>query len=209
MTDGVVITSVDLLDTIKECNDVSIPITYTDAGAIEHLDWYIDGNLPKGLEFLWDNNNPRIVGKVKMFIDQDDIPRLDFYPNEDLKADGSNRMNNGDFKYNEFLFNFTIKHNYKSIDPNTLLPVDGIATANASIVLTHMDNKQNTMFMRKYLENDTVEEISELILSNGFLESVIRIKEREIPYDGRVYRKSDLDDLLRDHPGPFSICEGS
>lgn len=209
MMGNVVITSTGVLETSQECTDVNIPITFADTGTVEHLDWSIDGNLPKGLEFLSDGNNPRIIGKLKMFMDQDDIPPSEFYPKEDLKADGSNRMNTGDFMHSQYSFDFTINHNYKATDSITALVENKIVTSNVSIVLTHMDNKQNTMFMKGYLENDTVEEIKEFVLSNGFLETVIRIKEREIPYDGRVYKKNDLDDLLRNHPGPFSICEGS
>ena len=207
--DNVVITSTGVIATPKECDTVSIPIVTVTTGTVTHKEWILDGVIPVGLEFLYDNNNPRIVGKCKMFVDQSVIPMSQFYPKEDLKMDGSNRMNNGDLIASSYTFDFSITHKYSVTDILTSLVEEKEVSSSMSIVLNHLDNKQNTMFMKSYLKSDELEEFNLLTMSNGVVQVQAVVKPREVPYDGRVYRKNDIDDLLRNHPGPFSICEGN
>lgn len=205
----VVIDSVGVVSSPVECSIIDIPIQFTTTGIVIHGTWSIEGVLPIGVEFTAENNNPRLYGRIKMFIDQVVIDSSLFYPKEELKMDGSNRMNNGDFKENSYSFDFTIKHQYKSVDTTSGLESEKEASSVVSIVLSHMENKRNTMFMKSYLAVDILEEVNDLVIDNGVVSLVVKLKPREIPYNGRIYRKNDSDDLLRDHPGPFSICEGS
>ena len=205
----VVIDSTGVISSPVECSVVDVSIQFTTTGTVIHGAWSIEGVLPIGVEFTAVNNNPRLYGRIKMFVDQTVIDSSSFYPKEELKMDGSNRMNNGDFMGSSYAFTFTIKHQYTSVDSETNTNTEKEAFSTVSIILNHMENKRNTIFMKSYLDVDTLEEVNDLTISNGLVSLVVKLKPREVPYNGRVYRKNDTDDLLRDHPGPFSICEGS
>ena len=203
-----VFTSSGVIGNVKECESLSIPISYTITGTIIHKEWELIGDLPVGLEFKYDNNNPIIIGNIKMFMKQNKIPPNDFYPKEDLKFDGSNRMNTGDYRYASFSFDFSIKHLYTSIDDITTTEEDKEAITNLTIILNHLDNKQNTMFIKNYLDNDETDTYMDILTYDGYNKLVLVTKPREIPYDGKVYKRNDVDELLRNHPGPFSTCQG-
>lgn len=198
----VIITSEGVIGSAKECDDIDIPILYEVTGTVTHKEWYIDGLLPIGVNFSYDNNQPRLYGNIKMFSKQTVIPSNMFYPDEPLKFDGSNSMNNGDFIGSSYMFSFNIVHNYTAIDEETNIEDEKTAVSTVSIELNHLDNKYNTMFMKRYLDNPETDTIVDIATRS------IRIKRREIPYDGVVYRKEDVGSLLSTHPGPFSICKG-
>lgn len=195
-----------------ECHHFIHNIEYTVVGVIkEHKEWYLTGEYPKGLS-IEGIVTPVLIGDIKPFVLQELNPSL-YYPFEPLKADGSNRLNNGGFREATYTFNFTIHHKYdiEEINPNPLLPpiiINKEATSDVSILVIRSGNTANTLFLKNYLDNNELESINELNFNNGIATLSVRQERRNIPFDGKKYYKENLEELYTVHPGPFSKCKG-
>ena len=203
----------------KECDDFYATIDYNIIGEIlEIKEWYILGELPKGLK-LNTENEIYIDGNIKPFVLQE-LNSNYYYPKEDLKIDGSNRLNNGNLISDSYVFNFSINVDYTIIDEaspsdeanpsdvaNPPIILDMTATSNLNITLIKSGNINNTLFMKNYLDVETPIDFNTLEFYNGKLTMVVKTDKRNIPYNGKKYYKKDLEDLYLNHPGPFAKCK--
>lgn len=203
----------------RECENYSTTVEYTLDPEVEdkliHNEWYTEGEFPKGLTI--DPDTGVISGNMKMFILQELNSSL-YAPNEPLKMDGSNRLNNGNFTGTTYTFNFTIckrttlEYTTLDIDPDAVdvedLTKEYINTSDVNIVMIKSGNIENTLFIKNYLDNDEIDPINSLFMINDFIQTEIIFERRHMMVGDRKYYKEDLEDLYRDHPGPFSKCEG-
>lgn len=191
----------------KECDDFYATINYSISGEIKEIKrWYILGGLPKGLVFN-SENILTISGNIKPFVLQELNNSL-YYPKEDLKIDGSNRLNNGNLISDSYVFNFSINVDYTISDEiNPSIVLDMTATSNLNITLIKSGNINNTLFMKNYLDIETPIDFNTLEFYNGELTMIVKTDKRNIPYNGRKYYKKDLADLYLNHPGPFAKCK--
>lgn len=195
-----------------ECHHFIANIDYTVVGVIkEHKEWWLSGEYPKGLS-IEGIENPILTGDIKPFSMQELEPDL-YYPEEPLKADGSNRLNNGGFRDATYTFEFKIHHSYdiEEINPDPLLPpliINKEAESTVSILVIRSGNIANTLFLKNYLDVEDLEEVNDLVVNNGQATLEIKMTRRMIPYDGVHYYKENLEELYQVHPGPFSKCKG-
>ena len=191
----------------KECDDFYATIDYNITGEVlEIKEWYILGELPKGLK-LNTENEIYIDGNIKPFVLQE-LNSNYYYPKEDLKIDGSNRLNNGNLISDSYVFNFSINVDYTISDEiNPSIIIDMTATSNLNITLIKSGNINNTLFMKNYLDIETPIDFNTLEFYNGELTMVVKTDKRNIPYNGKKYYKKDLEDLYLNHPGPFAKCK--
>lgn len=194
----------------RECEEYTARVNYTTTGSIKEIKrWYIEGELPKGLELIVLSNHLEIKGNVKAFVLQE-LPSGNYYPKEPLNIDGSNRLHNGGFKHDTYTFNFSVVVDYIIIDElDPLLEAEIFKTEKTDLNITVIKsgNINNTLFIRNYLENEKMEEFNTLEFFNGELTLVVKKDYRNIPYNNKKYYKKDLAELYRDHPGPFSKCK--
>lgn len=191
----------------KECDDFYNTIKYSITGEIEQIkQWYILGELPKGLIFHSDSNL-FIDGNIKPFVLQELNSSL-YYPKEDLKIDGSNRLNNGNLIASSYTFNFSVNVDYTILDElDPTIIIDKTATSDLSITVIKSGDIDNTLFMKNYLDIQDPIDFNTLGFYNGELTMIVKTDRRNIPYGDRKYYKEDLADLYLNHPGPFAKCK--
>lgn len=215
MTGEIVITTTGLLNNTapgfkpnpKECDDFYATISYSITGEIlEIKQWYISGELPKGLE-LKVESIATIDGNIKPFVLQELNPNL-YYPKEDLKIDGSNRLNNGNLKGSSYTFNFSVNVDYTiadELDPTII--IDKTTTSELNITVIKSGDIDNTLFMKNYLDIQDPIDFNTLEFYNGELRMRVKTDKRNIPYGDKKYYKEDLAELYLNHPGPFAKCK--
>lgn len=191
----------------KECDDFYATIDYSISGEIKEIkQWYILGESPKGLIFN-SENIITISGNIKPFVLQE-LDNSLYYPKEDLKIDGSNRLNNGNLIASSYTFNFSVNLDYTiedELDPEVIIELT--ATSGLSITVIKSGDINNTLFMKNYLDVETPIDFNTLDFYNGELKMTVKTDKRNIPYGDRKYYKNDLADLYLNHPGPFAKCK--
>lgn len=232
----IIITTNDVIDTVMECTEFSHQVEY-EIDSIEpiddiHLEWRIDDTLPNNL--IINSDTGLISGKI-LTLRKQNIPNHLRYPDEPLEADGSNHMNDGGIVDSSYSFDFDItkvtllerimndtpiivddypRYEDCILDDNIIECIkdgkvyDKIFTTKAlSIVVTKDGDLSNSMFMKRYLENDEIRIVDKLVLNFGTM-TIEPIEVRRYMLVGeQKYYIEDIEEFLTVHPGPFKICE--
>jgi len=108
---------------------------------IKNIYWSIEGEIPKDISI---NNRGIIKGKISHFGLQ--IETQDNKPLERVNFGGSNSLNNGRYKHNEYSFNFIVKRKYQTIS--------GVITEKSSVYIKVLKNFDidNYIFLKMYLD---------------------------------------------------------
>lgn len=182
----------------QECHMFTHQVEYVDDESfLEHLEWYLEGDIPVGISI--DKENGLISGKIKSFMDQ---PSVGGGPKEKLKIDGSNLSALGRDIVG-YTFNFKIKRDYtytflgtEESSPSSVI-IDTIES-DVSIYVIKNNSLDNYIFARMYLEAGESE-----VIVNGKVETL----KHKFLYNGIEYTVDSFGEFIKAHPGPFATCD--
>ena len=133
------------------------------------LGYYLDPDTTQVPNNLVIDSNGLITGLILPTKNQPDaVPR---FPDEVVKLDGSNWMNNGSYINDTFTFHFTVRCEWQEQNNTTLVITPGTTLQNVSLMLIKDHTVEAKLFVQNYLTNYSMNVNGEVITDyNRFLQ---------------------------------------
>lgn len=171
-------------------------LNYISSGEMIVINWSLLGDaIPNNLTI---DGKGLISGRMLIFDEQPIITNN--APTEPTKLDGSNWLSNGRYRGSKYVFNFTVRLDYKY--PNPALNT-GSGTVGGS-----EDETDPGPPPPKYIEAFTESNINIVMIRNHDVDNYVFVKKyfeagHTLRIDNDEYTKDHMVDFIMRHPGPF------